>query len=740
MGRKAIVELGGVELAANSGVVWKFTTGADPYLTTFSVHKTTWERTLSKLKGRPLTLRVVDTRGVETKVRRLFILEERPSGSPNRVAFVVADRRWEWAYEGVARDYNIPRRTGDRTADFESVPVESRVVIDRYDYLPYSLDGGVRLWTAKRAVEDVLEQLVGEAGFTIRDFPISDENRPGAGQFTLQNVSLRDQGNVALARLLSFVPGASVFVDPSGKVVVFDGADLRAAERHLNRLPPTTWDGERAVFVDRVQTRPSVFEIHYQREVEAVFDFSDDYSGTVANPGRSQPFLENVLPTVDPETEVEEFDPEENAVVTKTVPPGTWVRVDKWLAAMDKVKPDDSLPWTFATIRRHWLKGDLDGVLGARGLDLDEDGNVAMRVQALKQHFRQTFRINNRYMKRIRELRAVRVGLLDPVTGARAPAAVWGQACVVPTTKGKLMAGRKDREKAGVFRNVDYLAPSKAGTKLIQTPPGPTRVSIVDRDLGIFRLEWIVSPYGTVESFVPCHLVDENERKTVPTRDLSQQLTAPVGAGMKAEGKTNGIFLANKMEFRAMLTIVPAAPNNRRQFHREVVDAEDVAKLFRKELRVQKGLGPRLRVFVAPGEATARFAWSVDAAANSTIQELLGLDDDDPNSAGIPGRELPGFELVNERRHLTEHARALAAELALPFADSVMGAVATEVPRRGLDLQGNMDAVAIRVGAAPSAKVDAVHQFPGRQKPVPRFAIMPEAVRQIVLGIVPFKE
>jgi len=561
------------------------------------------------------------------------------------------------------------------------------------------------------------------------------------GSFTLQNVTLRDQGDVALSRLLSYIPGADIYINADGKAVVYDATDLDQVENYFRTLPPSTWSGDRAAWIDRKAIRPSKVVVHYQREVETVFEFDDDLGGTSASPSRDAPFVENVIPTVDPETTIEEYDPVADQVVGKVVPPGTWVRFDKWLSAMDDDRPSGSLPWTFETIKRHWLKGDLDGVLGARGLDFDEDANVSMRVQALKQHFRQTFRINRRYMERVRDLRAVRVALLDPVTGARAPAAAWGQACVIPTTKGKYMAARKDTNKAGVFRNVDYIAPSKVGdTNLIDTAPGPARVNIVDKDIGVFRIEWLASPYGDVESFVPCHLVGASGSPMVITRDLSQQDGAPTGAGMVVEGGTNGIFLRDTVELKAMLTIVPAAPNNERQFHRVEVEAGDVKDLFTSEFRIQAGKGPTLEVFTPPGEATARFAWKDDDDARATIQQLLGLDDDDPRTAGLDGPELNGFVLINEERHLSDHSISLGAELLANFADNVQGTITTKVPKSGLKLVGNLAGSTLRVASAPSAKVDAVHQFPGQQRQVSRFALMSDPARAILLGVVPYPE
>lgn len=743
---KATVTLGGQPLAGTQAIAWKFVSGVTPYSTTVSVHTSVWPK-LRPFKGKPLVLQITDSRGVTVTVNDVYILHEAPSDSPHRASFVIADKRWLWPYKLVVRDYNMPRKTGDRTA-LNPVPVELQTVVDRYDFLPYSLDQG-RRWTAQRTVEDVLDILEStgrgrnrERSWEVDSWPIKDTSGAGtSGQFTVQNVTLRDPGDVALARLLSYIPGADVYVDARGKVVIYDASDLDAVEDHFRSLPVATYTGEAAAWIDRKMIRPERVLVHYQREVECLFKYSDDYRGfTSASPNRNEAYLENVIPTVDTETVVSEYDPETNQTRQKTVPPGTWVRVDNWLRAMDAVRPADSFPWTFDTIKRHWHKGDLDGVLGARGLDLDRTANVAARVQALKQHFRQTFRINRRVMERVRDLLSVRVALLDPVTGARAPAAVWGQACVIPSRKDYMTSRAGDPDKVKVYRNVDYLAPSDAGAQIIQTSPGPTAVNILDRELGVFRLEWVASPYGLTEAFVPCHLVEERDTTTaaVITRDLAQQDEKAVGAGMKVEAGTNGIFLRDTLRFAVLMTIIPSAPNNERQFHRVAVKPDQVQDLFRREFRIQDGEGPDLEVFVPPGEATARFAWTNDQQAYLTVQDLLGLVGDD--QPGIEGNELAGFTLSNEQRHLTDHAVSLAAELLVDYADNVQGQVVTRVPERGLKLVGNMAGAMVRVAVAPSAKVDAVHQFPGQQRQVSRLAVMPEAARQIILGIVPFKE
>lgn len=743
--KKPRITYAGIPLAATGSVGWKFTTGTRPYVATFTVHRTAWESTLQGLLGTENTLVIRDSRGLEIPIRQLTLMHEVPSSGPNLRSFVLADRRWRWQYTLISRDYNVPKKTGDKTAQV-NVPFQGFVTTDQYDFKGFSLEAGENIWTAQAALEDVLNQLKDEGDdfpFRVDSFPIK-EDVGEAREFTLQNVVLRDQGDVALSRLLSFIPGATLWVDAQGTIRIINGADLSEAKRYFDDLPGATWDGQRAIVIDRRAIRPKKVIVHYQREVEVLLEYSDNFSdGTVASQNPNRPYVENVIQTVDVATTVTEYDPILDDEITKTdLPAGTWVNFKAWLAAMNKdgVRPPASDPWTFETIKMHWLHGDLDGALGAGGKDYDDSANISLRIQAIKQHFRQSFRINRRMMDKVRDIQNVAAMLLDPFTGTRSPARVWGQATVIPSKKGEMMTRRLDKDETYLYRLVDYYAPTvgEFTDNTIKAPHGPTRVNMVDRDLGIFRLDWVLSPYGTDQAFVPSLLVNEGGSYTAPTRDLGKQDDQPMGGGVKVQDGTNGIFLADRLSYRVLLTIIPGAPNNKRAFHRTEVKATDVERFSKGEWGIGSGSGPDLEVFVAPSEATARFAWQNDGAAGSTIGVLLGLDTENPIEGGIEDTELPGFVLINEDRELRSHAQAVAAELLANFADSIQGKVATVVPRQGVELAGNMSGAAIEAGAAPSGKVMAMHEFPGAQKPISRLALMNEGARQVVLGIVRF--
>lgn len=741
--RKPDIRYGGVKLSAAGAVAWRFTTGTRPYVATFSVYFRDWESDLRQRIGQDANLVIRDSRGESITIKDLTLLHEVPSNRPNLRSFAVADKRWRWAYSLVSRDYNVPKKTGDRTAQI-NVPYQGFVTTDEYDYKSFSLKGGNQVWTARDALVDVISQLRRDGmpfAYNIDSFPISQESGETRSS-TMQNVVLRDQGDVALDRLLSYIPGATIYVDASGTVRVINGADLSAAERYFDALPGATWDGERAIIVDRKAIRPKKVRVHYQREVEVLLEYSDNYgTGTISRPANTRPYIENVIQTVDDKTTVTEYDPLLDERVTKTdLPPGTWVEFKAWLEAMNQDRPEASAPWTFETLKKHWVDADLDGVLGAGGKDLDEDANISMRIQAIKQHFRQSFRINRRLMDRTRDLKNVSAMLLDPYTGARAPSRVWGQATVIPSTKGKLMSARKDTERAYFYRNVDYYAPTQNAYsgRTIEAPHGPTKVNILDRELGIFRLDWVLSPYGTDQSFLPCLLKDEEGEKTVPQRNLEQQDDKPMGAGIKVESGTNAIFLSDTLSYRVLLTFIPGAPNNKRAFHQIEVDAAEVESFTEGDWRIGSGFGPDLEVFVAPTEATARFAWQDDSAAATTVGSLFGIDEDDPIESGIEGSELPGYVITNEDRELTSHAKAVAAEAFVKFADSLQGRVTTALPDDGVRIAGNMSGAVVQAAAAPSGKVTAMHEFPGVQKPISRLSLMSEGARQVVLGIVRF--
>jgi len=740
--RKSEVKLGPVTLAAVGTISWQLTSGVRPFVTTFSCYKDDWDILEGQI-GERLNLKITDSRGESIEIRGVYILEQAPSNTPNIISFRVADKRWRWPYELVARSYNMVRKTGDKTAFGEIAQVQ--VNVDQYEYLPYSLDGEQQTkWTAKRAVEDVMDQLEGpgtEAGGWKEDsFPIEDGGGNPSREFSLENLEIRDPGDVALGRLLAAIPGCDVYINELGQAVIFDASDVNGGEERFVKLEEDgfTYRGQRAAEIDRKAIRPKRVFVYYQREIEAQLEYEDDFRGTTsASTPTTEPFLENMVKTVDPQTTMTIKDPNTGSPKSVDVPAGSYVPFDAWLTAMNNDIGANSAPWTFDTLRWAWTTGQLGPALGIGGkVEVDTTANVAARVAALTQHFRQTFRLNPRYMQRVKALLPYRVGLINPVTGERAPAAVWGQMCIKPTDKGKVhLATASNGDYAPVLRNVNMLAPRDSGTQLIKTAPGPHRMVMEDADLGIFRTEWIASPYGLESEAYPGFCGTGNVNAFQPksiSRNMALQDQSDTHLAMNAvvESGASGLVLSGHMEQVVLCTLVPAGPNNLLQFHREEVKASDVDAVFRRDARVLEGSGPDLHIFVPPNELTARFAWTDDGPANTSLKKIFGLVGDGLE-VGEDG-DIPGYTFVNKARSVSPHALSVATEALIEYADGVEGEVATRMmPSEPLKMVGNMIGAAVRVDS--QGVVDTVHAFPGKQRSFSRFALLPQSARSIIL-------
>jgi hypothetical protein len=770
MGRdlqKATVSLGGTMLAGSGSIVWKFTTGVHPYMTTMSVHESKWEKLKAK-KGQPINLVITNSYGVKTTIEKLYILEEVPSGSPHIVSFSVADVRWKWNRKIIVRDYNMSKRTADKNFDNQTLPVDNKQSTPKYDYRPFSLYQGEFVWKAEECLKDFMETMIGEdpspGSGGSRDKLYKIDSLGASGEFSLQNISISDPGNLALQRLLSFIPGTNVWIDQKGVARFFNTLDVDKADNFIEGLPPSTWDGDKHERVERLKIRPNQVNVYYEREWELLLQYEDDWRTTTqSNPVFNEPWVENVIPTVFEETTVNVYDYEENKVIERTVPPGTWVNAKEWLRVHNELLGPQAvvgaMPWTFKTLRVFWIRGDLEGrLLGTqlRGKQGEVDTtNARAAIQALREHFRTTFMISRRWMERLRDVKSVRVTLIDPVTGTRMPSSVWGQITVAPTTKGTAMFDRKrgsQRGASAMYYLVDNYPENT--TRTVENTVGPETLNFIDRDAGIFKLTAGNGTYGTYNTVIPGNTVNAAGEKRVAQYDLGGQDEngVAVGAGMRLQNGTNEWMLPYEYKFRAMITIVPGAPNNIRRMHREVVDHDEMVKYLNAPGDIAQGQGPPIDIFIPSAELTARYAWSIDDQAKESSIKLLGLDQDDPTLGGLEdnpdtkgqneARNPEGMVWVNEQREIYEHSRSVAAEILSHYIDATAGRITTRVPtgnsRLG-DMYGNMTSASISVDGAPSAKVRVTHDFGSLVTPVSRLALMPESARKVVLGIVRFE-
>jgi len=731
---KVRVTLGGVPLAANAPVTWRLQTGTEPYVGVFTVPRASWQQNLEQRIGKEVELSIEQPGGEKLTIKRLTLLHMVPTDDTARVSFAVADLRFWLHRKTVRRAFNMVRNSGTRTA-FTDGPGENQVVTDAPIYLPASMNKG-KPWSAREALEDVLDELVQD--WQIDKWPLTDE----PDDIDLQDLELADPGNVALATLLGHIPGAVLWVDPEGVVRIGDATDLKASDDRWIELETRTIEGEPGDFIDKKGIRPKRVRVQFERQLEVLLHGRDNYQATQSTGDENEGYLENVLPTVDLETDVDLLNPKTQTLERVTVPPGTWVPVKQWLEAMDRMRPSASYPWTFETIRELWIIGDLEGGLGARPeVDDNTEGVVAERVGALRAHFRQTWRLSQRWMDRISELLPIRAGLYDPFHGVRQPASVWGECCYNLSPKGGLIADARDPASGDQFSNRTWRTRLGNSPSIVKIEPSAATLEMVDAQQGIFRIAYRMPANGSVQAIYPCNTTNGGPgsgRVQGPWRDYSEQDHRGIGVGFRVDGNEAGVLLRDRLDFYVLLTLTPASPNSKRRLHSIDVEASDLM-LTHGSANYGEGDGQTLEVYVPPNQATARFAWDEDDAASSTLVDLLGLNEEDPTEAGRligDAEELPGFIWTNKEPELQQLARVIAAEQLLPYADAIQGTVVTELDASKANLAGAMAGVEVHVAAFPEGSVRMVHTFPGQAAPISRFGLLPKALRKTLFRTV----
>lgn len=728
--KKSRATLGGVPLAATAPIVWRFTTGASPYVAVYTVHRSAWEDQLEQKLGTEVELEITASNGKQLKIQKLTILHIVPTDDTARVSFAVADLRYKWASKFISRDFNEPRRSGSRTA-FQ--PGENQVVTNNLAYRPATMNAG-EPWTARDALSDVLEELT--TSWQIDSWPLSEAR----DDVDLQGVTLRDPGHVAVEILLQYIPGTVLWIDEQGTARVGNATDILASDRRWTELETRTIEGEPGDFIDRRKIRPRRVRVYFERELEVLLRARDNWQSTQSSGNPTEGYLENVLPTVDRETEVDLWDPEANAFVRRVVPPGTWVPVRQWLEAMDRIRPSSSYPWTWETIRELWIVGDLEGALGARfGVDDNKEGLVSERVAALRQHFRQTWRLSQAWMDRISSIAPIRVGLLDPISGERQPASVWGECCYILGPKGFLIADPTDPASGDVYSNRTWRDRLKGAPSVVKIEPSAASLTMLDDHIGLFRIDYRMPASGAAESVIPCNTTNgdaSSGRVGGPWRDLREQDLRAMGPGFRVEGNEAGVLLRDRLDVWVCLTLIPGAPNHKSRCHSIDVEPSDLLLEY-GAANYGEGEGDTLEIYVPPANATARFAWDEDGPASASIVELLGLNEANPGSTAggrlATAEELPGFVWTNRRPELEALARAIAAEQLLPYADGIQGTVVTTLDPSKANLVGAMGGVEVQVSPFPDGAVRMIHHFPGQAPPISRFGLLPSSVRRVLL-------
>lgn len=660
--------LAGVTLLNASEIGWEVSVGEQPFTTTVVVAASEAQR-VRGLMGRPTSLVARGEEGGFTAAG-VYVVDESPTTDPSMTAFVVADKRWLWTRRHVLRRYNVRRRTGNRRLLTEGFPVEIPGDVADVGFESATLIDGVTPWTARDAVLDVVTVVDGEepdtSGLPLRQVPI-------------EGVEIDDDGAAAIGRILDYMPGAAVYVGIDGRTRFLDETARTGAENLLRRFGAPVAGAGLAATVDYAAIRPAWVDVLFTIEQELKFT-SREEGGAYATRGDKSKYLENVLPVPDLTL----------AVGGRTVTRGTYITFDEaftaWgipqFAGAGPAVPGSAPPaLSHSIVRQLWMGGRLEALYAEVG-KLVPDADWAARVRAVRQHYRQTYRISPYWMARIRSLSAERVAVIDPENGVRAPAFVTADYAYQPGVRGRWI----DRNKQGIVINVRAFSENLATAK-----QAPADVSIVDGQLGILHLSYSTDALGVWEEVWPCRFEDP-----IPQADFGRGVQSAVTTdGAVYEGAAPAILSASH-RVAVVITAVPSAPNSNDQLFRVRVTPTDATKVGPP---VAASSGPGWAVRVGPGVATARFAWS--DAQDGLIDKMFGAGPIAPKRGQQPtyeaGDGLKGAGLLVDGRELDNVARAVAASLYSQMPDRVVGQVAGPMDP-GISPVGNATAVVHSLG------------------------------------------
>lgn len=764
----AIAKLGGFTLLGSSPITWSLTAGVRPYTTTVDMIPADADAIISgAAPGRPVAGSAsqgpvsleLDTGGSAGTISGVYVLGRAASASPHVAKVTLADRRCWWPYWHIGpRRYNWRRRAGfKRLKDLATPDVVEDVQGDVW-YAPWSLKtatpgaGDPKVWEAREILENVFETVVEmERDFNGLAPRVIFDEEPDQ-ELPVENLLLDSDASQAISRALANMPEMDIYLDQNGNIHVYSKASGKERDVYAAAGAEKVGGGHVEVVANAL-VRPSKIHVLFTREVEVRFDYEEltnipalatQVGGETETRG-----MKNVLPNPD-------------FLSDSGKPSGSWMTFDEalngWNATTAVGSGVAGVPGMgkldYPKIRKALVPfmdlwaGIL--LLGATQPDVD----WAARINALQQHYRKTFQINQLWWQRILSVHSYRVAIIDKETGSRAPAAVWANFSRLGTMRSffKDLGGRRDLAYA---MNVKSY-PDKVGAgpdfadayPVKKFPQAASRVTISDPDQGVLHIDFVTDPNAMYEMCFPSMVgvppfddngVPKDAGPTANAKDRNRPFTYDaMSSALKASNFANVPQLAPNHRVAIILTAIPAAwfsPKGAQpidnQLHDITIEANDtqMAALLPDHVRASLGdaKGPEQYVRIGAGVEVARVAWIDERHAD--IERIFGVGDGNPpNLNGMVINEGSGKKGAS----LNQIALSVAASIYAAHADHLQGNM-TGTYNPNLTPAGWVDEISHEIGTSGegSTKID----FPEKLPKLDMLAFMDPSTRATIMKL-----
>lgn len=673
---ETIARLAGRPLLASSNVGWPLKAGVTPAERDFDMRPEDADALVGQ--GGPVTLEI-QVNGKVLEVRNLWVLEVRPGPNPFIRRVHVADRRWFLPYAIIDRAYNMRRNIGfERVAANDTL--ELQPVAPKVWYKPWSLevvDGQTEndKWTAKSMIQDaVLAAQEGERRFvgSVGGVIFTSEVTSGSRELPVESLRLRGQADTELARALKYLPEVSLTVDHAGNFVIF--SRVSGKEAILAEMVGTGMETSGHILrVSNELTRPKKIFVHFEMEVEVRFDYIE--SGGTAVTLTNERRLENVAPVPDWQLTTADGVPGDDAPIVQ----GTWLDFDRLLAYWGTPPGIGGDKLKVSTIRKAFVPFlDLTGSLRITG-SLSPDADWASRISTIETHWRQTYRINPRWVDKSESIRARRVGIVHVTSGTNAAATAY-------TDYFKLGTQRSFHKNLNADQNLAYgynvegypkgaALPGTGGAKSFtdESKAAPAEVVILDEDQGILRVNFLPDPLKLHTMFLPSKLVKSDGSDFIPSGNPNDGTLPIAFDSVSTPGQVP--MLAEDHKLAVIVTMFPASPNDERKLFPVEVKPSDVKELLPAGASVGLGSarGPEMHVRVTGGLEGVRalVRWSDQRSAD--IDKIFGVQDGDPNLEDLVVNKEKATAGKGKSISLNSAAKAIAARIYAKFADHFEG-------------------------------------------------------------------
>ena len=722
-------------------VTWSLRAGVSPTVQTFHMTPSDadalWDYATATGKNQPLIMRF-SAGGEQVDFKYLYLLHRAAGPNPHISAVQIADRRLFWTFGWVGpRRYNWRRRSGYKRMAKPNEPLDlADPVTPEIWYAPWSLQtagkpgvkgpaGIQNKWGATMLLENVLRSVLAVeeeyAGVPSIKYKYSGRFK---AKLPLENVLIDAGGDAAVAQALNYIPGADIYIEPGGDVVIKDKSEEKKDPK-IHKSSGGMMGAEKVgrghvQLINNQLMRPKVINVLFTREVEVRFDFWERATATGAPSvvsglnelDQETRFLKNVLPVPD-------------FVLPGTKKPmGSWVTFDEAL----RVWNDTGLSPRPPGKDGNPIVIDLDYPFIRKGMvpfmdmwapfrligQYSPNQDWMGRLGAVQAHYRRTFAISQRWLNKIQSMRADRVSTIDPENGVRAPALVLANHCRLASQKSlsmDQMLGLGDRSYYSMSvlsypaKNPDADPDPNTQDPAVlypikQTPFGgdnpivhaPATLSIIDADQGIFSVNFHADPYKNHEMVLPSLMElgggksDPYPEDPGPSPDPRADHKGSIAFNMIPTKKLNQYpQLTASHKLAAIFTCIPAAwgqegegaqgetvpiPNQQLEMVAVTPDMPELKDLLSDKAAESLGQanGPPMYVRINATQEVARIAWN--DVKYQEIERIFGLR---PGIADTKDLVVNRDQMSTEGASINQISLGVAARIYASLVDRFQG-------------------------------------------------------------------